>query len=160
VGAAVSGAVGVAVDVGVAAGGDELGLGFGVAEAPPVAVGVGVGVATGVRTGVGRPVGTRVALADGLSDGWTGGTTSWKSMRKSKLGSDEDQSGDTEMSTLPYWVRRDRASSSDLPRTSDRSLPASMTGTCAAWTVTGTTISELWMAVPPTLVRSELSTSE
>lgn len=103
----------------------------------------GTAVFTGVRTAVGRTVGPGVALAGGLNDGATDEVTSWKSIRKSKLGSDDDQSGESEMSALPYWARNVRASSSDLPRTSYRSLSVLMTGTCAACTVTGTTIIEL-----------------
>jgi hypothetical protein len=73
---------------------------------------------TGVRgTVVGRFVVLGSPAADGLALGSTFGTITRRSIRKSKLGIIDDQSGDTDISTCPYCERKDRASSSDLPIT-------------------------------------------
>jgi hypothetical protein len=103
----------VGAGVGVA-----VGLGLGDADTggdgePAAEAGTGVrGTAVGRFVVLGSPAG-----GDGLALGSTVGTITCRSIRKSKLGIVDDQSGETEISTCPYCERYDRASSSDLPRT-------------------------------------------
>jgi hypothetical protein len=103
--------------------GDTVGVSLGLREAASDADGEIAGeladVVRGTAVVLGPAVGT--TLGDGLMLGNPGGDTTRTSIRKSKLGIVEAQSGDTVRSTSPNCERNCRASLTDLPTTPARS---------------------------------------
>src|SRR4029078_11021560 len=99
-----------------------------------------------------KPPGHGVADPDGAGVSMVTGSPIVSSTRLSKLGIEPDQSGETLISTLPYWSRMSVATATGLPRTIASSSAGSSTAIWSAVTVTGK------LTVWPTTMASPTST--
>jgi hypothetical protein len=102
--------------------------------------------------------GVTTTPGDALTVGFGLAVRSWRSIRKSKLGIVEAQPGETDISTLPYLARNDRASSTDLPCTAALSWPTSTIGVCKPTAVTGTITASPCVAAVPSCVAIDPAT--